>query len=550
MLIWQSDLIHLMVEALRGDFTSTHGQWYTAAELAKIMAEVCSALRPEAKSLDSHTTGSDNNEELVNEYYNFLLPAAIDSLLVLANNIHECEASTDSEAPSLALPGSPTSLYIDQFSTCVDSLVLMCTAYKPCSIHSLQSPYLLHLLIMDNLSYSLKMLEVLSKLVQIDPDSLSSLPPNILQSLLDELVYKASSSQIELVVPAVSLLAVLFYHHSHVMECISEQYKCLSGILQRWGDDKFDSESKQFIATLAQRAHVLGESKREAAAASLIQANWRGYCTRCKLRKMHRGIRRFQQLYGQKKALKDARQKQEDSQKVAALALASEERQKVRMKHETQLSLLKQLPATSVKYYLVEEQEAAAIKLQSWWRGIKTRERVGKVKERCRRERSASIIQRGVRRYLANRRGEEAHNSQSQGYEFTMKPLTQVERDQFIQEIVQYQNTHAAQYRTDKQQADLQDEVTRSLQEFYASRLSEHKNEKQRNLLLAKLEQQSEQLLSMPSVGQLTPETARTFLTGSSRAVAKMAEKAHQEELRAMKLPWWERFEPEEELSL
>ena len=547
-LIWQSDLIHLIVEALRVDFSTTHGQWYTAAELAKILSEVCAALKPEATT--SGNSMNPNEEELVNEYYNFLLPAAVDSLLVLANNIHECEASVDSDAPSLALPGTPSLLYLDQFSSTIDALVLICSAHTLCTAHSLQSPYLLHLLIVDNPSYSLKMLQALSSLVQFDPSFLSSLPPHILQSLLDELVYKASSSQTQLVVPSVSLLTALSHHHRPVMDCISERYEGLANILQRWGEDKFDDQSRQFIASLCKRAHFRGDAERENIAATLIQAGWRGYCSRKKLKRAHRGVTRFQQLYRRKKALENARKKLEDSKKIIAFQQATQKRQKLRLKHETQLSLLEQIPAASAKQYLFEEQDAAATKLQSWWRGVRARENMASVKERERRERSASIIQRGVRQYLAHRKGHEQADCNQTSQERAIKPLTREEGDQFMKDIVRYRETHPPQYKTDRQLADCHAEVVESLREFYASRNSQHQKENQRNLLLTELERQSQLLLSMPSVAQSTPETIRTFLSGSSRAVTRMGERTHQEELKVMQLPWWERFELEEELPL
>ena len=44
--IWLSDLLHVNVEALRQDFAKVQGQWATAAELASILAAICSGLHP------------------------------------------------------------------------------------------------------------------------------------------------------------------------------------------------------------------------------------------------------------------------------------------------------------------------------------------------------------------------------------------------------------------------------------------------------------------------------------------------------------------------
>ena len=541
-LIWKSDLIHLMVEVLRGDFSSTPGQWHTAAELARVLADVCAALKPVAKSTKKGGGPVDPHmEELVKEYFNFLLPAAADSLLVLANNIHECETSTDTQTASPS--GSSSLVYLDQFSSTLDGLVWLCSTHKLCITHSLQSPYLLHLLILDNPSYSLIMLQALSRLTHAEPASLSSLPSHILQSLLDELVYKTSGSNRELAIAAAALLASFSQYHSPIMELICDRYKGLASILQRWGDRGFDTQTHDFIASLSRRAESTGKTDRLHRAAAIIQAGWRGYCTRRNLIKMHRGIRRFQQLYRQRKSVRLAKKQSEGFQQVVNLSLQTQERQKLRLKHETQLSLLEQLPASSVSKYLNEEQETAAIQLQSWWRGMRVRKKADELRELRKKERSARAIQAGMKRLLARRKGQkEANSNQECAQKSILRPPTKEERKQFQLEIIHFQETRPSQYRTDEQLAELNTQVLTSLQDFYASRPDQRQQEKQRALLLSQLESQSELLLKMPSLSQSTPETARAFRS-RSRVVARMAERAHQEELRAMQLPWWKRLD-------
>ena len=58
------------------------------------------------------------------------------------------------------------------------------------------------------------------------------------------------------------------------------------------------------------------------------------------------------------------------------------------------------MPAPSIGEYLTNEQERAAVVVQSWWKGVLARKKIARFKQCAKRENSAVIIQRATRRYL------------------------------------------------------------------------------------------------------------------------------------------------------
>lgn len=84
--IWRCDLLHIIVEVLRQEFTLVPGQWGTAAKLATLLSNVCAGLKPK---LSEQQNVSGENADQITEYYDILLPTVVDSLLILANNLME-----------------------------------------------------------------------------------------------------------------------------------------------------------------------------------------------------------------------------------------------------------------------------------------------------------------------------------------------------------------------------------------------------------------------------------------------------------------------------
>ena len=386
MLIWKCDLVHITIETIRQDFTSVHGQWYTAVALARLLANTCSLLRPN-NGTTSNKALQPTSEE-VEEYYDILLPTATDSLLILANNIHDFEQSTSS------------SVYIDQLQIIMDSILWLCSNHKLCTVRAIQSPYLLHLLVSENYTYSMCVLKILQKLIEQHKEAIKQSDTDAMLSLLDEIIFKIGGSDREQARISLKLLVDFASAQQSYFEIICSRYKGLSFLIQRWADLSLDSSTHQFISTLMQKVAISDKNYEMNKAACIIQANWRGYYTRSKLKKMERGIKKFQQLYRQRKADRKNQATATSLQKAFILSQETARKASLRKHHEKQVAVIEQLPASSISNYLAKEKKEAAVKIQSWWRGNRSREKSKREKDALKREKSAIVIQRAYRNHL------------------------------------------------------------------------------------------------------------------------------------------------------
>ena len=82
-------------------------------------------------------------------------------------------------------------------------------------------------------------------------------------------------------------------------------------------------------------------------------------------------------------------------------------------------------------------------------------------------------------------------------------------------------------------------------EQFYLSRVEQHRRDRQRTELISELNRSCDMLLGAPSLSDsfTMPDVLVTFSTATSgsAAVAKMEQTAHREELQALNTPWWKR---------
>lgn len=180
--IWERDLIHLTIEVLRNDYSSEPEGWKKLTNLAVTLVSIMSGLTPKEPQQSSSSTP---HSEQVREYYDIILPTALDSILMLANSILEA-LDKEQTSPSVNLP--------ECFKKILDSLLWLCYSHKRCIPRALQSPYLLSMFITDHQLYSHIVLTALENLILTDKQATSSIPRDLLNSFLDELVYKLSGT--------------------------------------------------------------------------------------------------------------------------------------------------------------------------------------------------------------------------------------------------------------------------------------------------------------------------------------------------------------------
>jgi len=523
--IWKCDLIHVIVEVLRQDFTLVQGQWGTAVQLVSILSAIFTGFNPKVQAKSDG--GVQSEVEQVKEYYEILVPAAVDSLLILANTLLEIESAS----PFGAEPGTT---HLEQFQSVMDSLLWVSTSHKQSIPRILQSPFLLHILITDSLPYYETLIPTVRKIVKADTSCLSSVPLDVLQSILDELVYKLSGKGRRAASLSLKLLANIVHCSPNLLEVVLSRYKGLFAVVSQFKDEGLGPDVEQFTVKLEERAATEMEEQVFDQAAVIIQAAWRGYTTRKKLKAMHKGIQRFQQLYRKRKA-KKLREKRGEFKMKSRQDLKREIQQSSRiMFHEKQMAVLEQLPASDVERFVQTQEREAATTIQSWWR-----KKQATKKDQLRKEeiRCVVVIQRAVRRFLWRRKTTQSVDQQSP---ILFPAIEDAERKLLQGMVAQYRELHPPTYHSASELQQLHSEVQGYLEELYLSRSAERKSDEHRTLLMSQLNRDCELLLSAPALSAASSDDISTYSSGSA-SIARMAELAHQEELKVMDLPWWKR---------
>lgn len=525
--IWLNDLLHVIVETLRQDFTKVQGQWATAAQLASILSAICCGIYPKEKRSGAEQSYAEQRKE----YYDILLPTSADSLLILANNLLEKEQQNVDSGHQVS--------ELNHFRVIVDSLLEMCQSHRQCIERVLKSPYLLHLLITDLVHHCSVVLCFVADLVVIDESLLVTLPPDILHSLLDELVFKLSGEQERSAVLSLELMARLAMANHTITELISSRYTGVLELAVKWSTQKRSSNIMNFISQLRALAVSESETAVHHRAATVIQATWRGYSGRRRLKKMQQGIRKFQQIYRRRKAKKLRHAEEHQTMKMLRTAKEVSLKSQRLSFREKQLSTMEQLPASEIDRFVSQQESEAAVAIQAWWRGRLACAKRSKLNDERRWSRSAAVIQRAYRRYKKKGKSDTR-------LDHLLPQIEGAEREELQGEIARYQEYHPPSFKSPTEVRELHDKVQNLTEQFYLSRIEQHRRDRERAELLSELDHSCDLLLGVPSLSNsITIATTLTTASGAggggSAAVAKMAQTAHREELRALNTPWWKR---------
>jgi hypothetical protein len=210
---------------------------------------------------------------------------------------------------------------------------------------------------------------------------ISLLEEDILIGILDELSFKISVTD-DVLIASVSTdsLFSMFKAETNVRHLVTTRYLGIRALLTRWVGHSFDSTIRELIRSLTTeltKSEKSPESLRRENAAVVIQRNWRGYSQRSRLKKMTMGFVKLQLMFRKKWK----RQKEHDEnallEKQKSQAKACHQIKRMRESHEKMLVLVEAVAASGVDALLQQNEEEAAVKIQSRWRGVTAR---GKVK--------------------------------------------------------------------------------------------------------------------------------------------------------------------------
>lgn len=508
--IWLNDLLHILVEVVRQDFSVVEGAWNTAEQLAFILASVCASLHP--------TSSDDVHTDITTEFFDILLPTAVDSILILATNVLEASLSDARKDVKGTFLGT------------IELLLLICRSHDSLVLRALQSPYLLHMLITDNDEFVFETLIGLEVCINLDLYCLLKLPLQTLYSILDELVYKISGSNKNNARQSLNILATISSVNSNILNLILSRYDGLQTMTRKWSFGKVSEVTNVFVQQVDQMS-TQGNLQVEKHAAVVIQASWRGYSTRKKMKRVHNGIRNFQLFYRRWKAKKEAAKKSQMKAKELSLIKQEVTKQNRITFWETQLTQMQQISSSNISSFIEQKEVEAAVKIQSCWRTHVARKTYNHLRQNVHFSNYAIVIQRAFRRYT-ERKTHMAVISASRSQTFARALLQK--------EISEYRS--GAAYSSESVIRELHENVQETLKEFYLLRPVQNRLLNQQKLVVTQLERSSTLLTSAPILTDsfLVKNVTRTF-SSSSAQIADMARMAHREELKTTNLPWWKR---------
>ena len=554
--VWRQDLVHLMIEVLRRHYSGLPEHWRVLTNLAVLLSSVLANFSPSGHAKKKFNS-IEFREEEIGEYRDIVLPTAIDSILILANAILESADSSTTPMQNEAVQVDLNSLK-ECFKKALDALLWLCAGQKDCIGRVLQSPYFLHILITDNSYYSHISLEVLETLILSDKAAIASIPENVLTNILDEMIYKLSGEEEKGALLSLRLLAQLVVASPNIMEILQSSYSGLLQLSCKW-TTKPELASvaavKRFVEQLevweAEHSDILqqedGDSEKKSAV--IIQACWRGYMARKKVERIKRGVTMFQRIYRRRKEAKMQQKAEEQRSREEAVAKESNLRSSKLEFHEKQLTLLEQLPASEFQDYMRGQETEAAIKIQCAWRSWVSRRKYKENKSEALLNKNALVIQRAMRRCLSKKKPTEGHFHSD-----LLPKITGAEREQLQAEVASYRELHPSTgYKSEQELLALHEGVQKMYEEFYTSRPTQRKDDERARLNLTQLGSNSDVLSKLPTLEQFASEPQPELLgqlLSNSGSVARMARKAHKEELKALNTPWWKLPQDYEELSI
>lgn len=514
--IWLNDLLHALVEALRQDFSGAPTGWNTATQLSFILESVCSSLHPKESQ--------ERTSREVREYYDILLPTAVDSLLILASNV--LQAITENIFKSSKV-----------FENVFHSILSICASHNYCVHRVIESPYLHHMLFTDDTTLACVVLTALGILLKRSKNYPIEFSPEILYSIFDILVYKMSGPEKKIAYLSLEIMAVFSSVTASVVELIVYRYTELMSIVKKWKFEHLGADVKHFIQKIELKFKVESEDVLENNAATIIQASWRGYCARRKLARLRRGIRRFQQIYRRWKTNKETLLEKDNKAKVmnsVKLISACHGRQSFL---EGQLALIQQLPPEDVTSFIEQQRIKAAIKIQSQWRTYLAERQFSQLRQGKTLSKCAIIIQRAFREFKKRKL---LHT-----HVFPIVGPQGDEREQLQQEITLFRERKEIFHKSISDRIKLHTQAQDLLEQFYLSRPTESRKAEQREIILSQLQKSHNVLASAPALSEsLGMEDIINTFSSSSESIMRMAQTAHEEELKCSNTPWWKEQTP------
>ncbi|XP_065798737.1 IQ calmodulin-binding motif-containing protein 1 isoform X2 [Muntiacus reevesi] len=472
--IYCYDLIQYCLLVLSQDCSRIQGGWTTVSQLTQILSHCCVGLEP----------GED-----AEEFYSELLPSAAENFLVLGRRLQTCFIN--------AAKGEEKDALLHFFDVVTDSLFWLLGGHVQLIQNVLQSDHFLHLLQTDNVQIGSTVLTMLQNILQINSGDLLRIEGKILHSILDEVVFKLLSTPSPVIRgTATKLLLLMAESHQEILILLrlSACYKGLRSLLNKQEPGtEFSQELRQLIGLLSPKAYQEVKDEKRHKAACLIQAYWKGFQTRKRLKKLPSAVITLQRSFRSKRTkmlMKLSRQKEEEDHR---LQLQIQRQRAMRLSREIRLSMLEIVHPGQVEKHNREIEEKSALIIQKHWKGYRERKNFRQQRPSLTEYKAAVILQR------------------------------------------------AGSQISDVTSRELHSQAQERLQHYFMGRALEERAQQHREALMAQISTNIEQLMKAPSLKEAEGKDPELFLS-RSRPVAAKAKQAHLTTLKHIQAPWWKKL--------
>ncbi|XP_053420880.1 IQ calmodulin-binding motif-containing protein 1 [Nycticebus coucang] len=526
--IYCYDLIQYCLLVLSQDCSRIQGGWTTISQLTQILSHCCVGLDP----------GED-----AEEFYNELLPSAVENFLVLGRRLQTCfiNAAKVEEKDEL----------LHFFQIVTDSLFWLLGGHVQLIQNVLQSDHFLHLLQADSVQIGSTVMTMLQNILQINSGDLLRIEGKTLHSILNEIVFKLLSTSPVIRSTATKLLLLMVESHQDILILLrlSACYKGLRSLLSKQETKtEFSQELEQLIDLLSPKAYQEKEERQKLhQAACLIQAYWKGFQTRKRLKKLTSAVIALQRSFRSKRTkmlMKINRQKEEEDLR---LRLQLQRQRAMRLSRELRLSMLEIVHPGQVEKHNQEIEEKSALIIQKHWRGYKERKNFRHQRPSLMEYKAAVTLQRAVLKFLAKCRKKKKPFIPWQG----LQELTDARRVELKQQVDDYVKKHPGSQLSDVASKELHAHAQERLQHYFMGRALEERAQQHREALMAQISTNIEQLMKAPSLKEAEGKEPELFLS-RSRPMAAKAKEAHLTTLKHIQAPWWKKLgeEPGDEIDV
>uniref|UniRef100_A0A2C9KEL5 IQ calmodulin-binding motif-containing protein 1 n=1 Tax=Biomphalaria glabrata TaxID=6526 RepID=A0A2C9KEL5_BIOGL len=487
--IWQYNLLKVMILILKQDFAVIEGEWETASELATLLSHIIVGL----------VLDKNDKRQLETDH----LPKSVESILLLARHISNILTE---KSPTQRLEQSNLSVNLKQV---FDALLRLCSG---------------HINLIGEAKY-----------VVFSRHALHTLEESTVFTLLDELIYKLTVNTDKSVAQTACRCLVKFCESSNkIVQSLGTRYIGLRPLLRRWDAKGFDRDLRHIILLLESGSVVKAKNQRQQECAKYIQAIWRGYSARKKLRRADHAFAKFQKSYRLKKAKEEQVKLQTQYQSELYHQMKMRRQQLLRTLDEKRLKALEILPASQVEKYLQKEKSVAATRIQTLWRGHRERSKLTQRQMVARQVHAAIIIQRAYRKWL------EKASISDQAFPTYLKPqgLTDIRRTELTKQINEWNEQNPTKIQTQEELEAIHKRAQELLVRHYQNIRPYRKLEYQCENMMARLDTDMELIQLAPRLQDVTQKDIDMY-SSRSLPVATVAKQQHNETLRRLQQPWW-----------